>query len=623
MTFDFWTTAAIADELRHTIVPGRIQQVVQVDAASVAVEIYAGRERRYLLLSADQQRPRVLLLADKPRRGVDTPSTLLQLLRKYVRGGALVAVEQPPWERILRLRFEHPEFGQTWIVVELIGRWANLLVLRRVTYPSPPAPLPPAGEGSGQRAPSPSEGEGWGEGGAFRILECIHRHRPQEGAARPALPGQIYQPPPIQAGLAPDALDAAQMQQLVDAASPDTPVWRVLVDGLQGISPLAAREIVHRALGDAQARAGQTGDMAPVVETVAAWVTMLRSGGWQPCLACDRAGAATAFAPYLLTHRSDAHLTSLDSMSLAAQQFYDEKAQSAGDTYAAARRQVAASIERAMRGLGKRQAAIQRELRPAEEIERLRASGEWILALATQILPRQTELALPEGVELPPIRLDPALSPADNAAAYFKRYRKAKRAAEMGQPRLEALEAELSYLEQLSADLALAVDRNEIDAVRAALAEAGYARQRKLARSETGQSRGGKRPETGPSKAQVQGPRRYTSAEGYTILVGRNSRQNEHVTFDLAGPDDLWLHARGWPGSHVVIRSGGRPVSDETVQQAAGLAAFYSKAQREAWVDVIVVERRRVRRPSGQRHPGMVAVDEERVVRVRPISGAD
>jgi predicted ribosome quality control (RQC) complex YloA/Tae2 family protein len=245
----------------------------------------------------------------------------------------------------------------------------------------------------------------------------------------------------------------------------------------------------------------------------------------------------------------------------------------------------------------------------------LRASGEWILALATQIAPRQAELALPPGVELPPIRLDPALSPADNAAAYFKRYRKARRAAEMGGPRLEALAAELSYLEQLSADLALAADRNEIDAVRAALAEAGYARRR--ARSVPS----GVQAKTGPSlgEERVQGPRRFTSAEGYAILVGRNSRQNEHITFDLAGPDDLWLHARGWPGSHVVIRSGGRPVSDETVRQAAGLAAFYSRAQREAWVDVIVVEKRRVRRLPGKRHPGMVTVDGEQVVRVRPI----
>jgi len=405
-------------------------------------------------------------------------------------------------------------------------------------------------------------------------------------------------------------LDEAAARRLLAAAAPDAAVWRVLVDGLLGMSPQAAREIVFRAFGDAQARAGQAADAAPLVKTVAVWVEMLRASRWQPCVARNVTGSPLAFAPYLLTYRSDAQLEPLDSISAAVEQFHGEKTQSAGDAYAAARRQVEASIERAVRGLQKRQAAIQRELRPAEEIERLRASGEWILALATQIAPRQAVLALPEGVELPPIRLDPALSPADNAAAYFKRYRKARRAAEMGQPRLEALEGELSYLEQLSADLALAADRNEIDAVRAGLAQAGYARQR---RRKAGS-------DVAPTKVQVQGPRRFTSAEGYTILVGRNSRQNEHVTFDLAGPDDLWLHARGWPGSHVVIRSGGQPVSDETVAQAARLAAYYSRAQREAWVDVIVVEKRRVRRPPGKRHPGMVVVEAERVVRVRPAS---
>jgi predicted ribosome quality control (RQC) complex YloA/Tae2 family protein len=605
MTYDFWTTAAIAEELRRTVVPGRVQQVLQVDATSLALEIYAGRERRYLLLSADQQTPRVHLLEDKPRRGVDTPSTLLQLLRKYVRGSGLLAISQPPWERVLHLEFQHPEFGQTLIVVELIGRWANLLLLRP--------------------APSRSKGEGRGDGEPrHRILECIHRHRPQDGAARPALPGQLYQSPPAQSGLAPDALDEVQARRLLETASPDAPLWRVLVDGLLGISPLAAREIVQRAQGDSQARAGQARDVAPLVEAVAAWVEMLQASRWQPCLARDSAGAPVAFAPYLLTHRSDAHLEPLDSISQAAEQFYGEKAQSAGDSYAAARRQVAASIGRAVRGMEKRRFAIQRELRPPEEIERLRASGEWILALATQISPRQAELALPEEAELPAIRLDPALSPADNAAAYFKRYRKARRAAEMGQPRLDALAAELGYLEQLSADLALAADRNEIDAVRAALAEAGYARQRRQnARPAIGHHPGeSSQSKTGgePARVQMQGPRRFTSSEGYTILVGRNSRQNEQVTFDLAGPDDLWLHARGWPGSHVVIRSGGRPVSDETVQQAAGLAAFYSRAQREAWVDVIVTERRRVRRAPGRRHPGMVVVDGERVVRVRPAS---
>ena len=128
------------------------------------------------------------------------------------------------------------------------------------------------------------------------------------------------------------------------------------------------------------------------------------------------------------------------------------------------------------RGLQRRRNSIGRELRPPEEIDRLRVSGEWILALSSTIAPRQTELTLPDELEMPPVALDPALSPADNAARYFKRYRKARRARQFAEPRLAEVEAELAYVEQLAADLALAADRSEIDAVRAQLVDAGYLR---------------------------------------------------------------------------------------------------------------------------------------------------
>ena len=329
-------------------------------------------------------------------------------------------------------------------------------------------------------------------------------------------------------------------------------------------------------------------------------VDLLRSGGWQPCLAHDWTGNPVAFAPYLLTYRIDAQVEPVDSISLAAERFFGERTHTANDPYAAARQHVAASIERAAKALRRRQEAMQRELRTPEEIDRLRASGEWILALATQIAPRQTELRLPPEVAFDVVALDPSLSPSGNAAVYFKRYRKAKRGLDMNHDRIAAVAGELAYVDQLAADLALAADRGEIDAVRSALADAGYVR----------------RP-AAPTVTQTKGPRRIMSHEGYAILVGRNSRQNEQITFEIAGPDDLWLHARGFPGSHVVIRCDGRAVSQETVHQAAGLAAYYSKGRGEASVDVILAERRRVRRAPGGR-PGMVLVEGERVVRVKP-----
>ena len=597
MTFDFITTTAVAGELRAALTPGRVQQAFQVDANSYALEVYAGNQRRYLLLSADQQRPRVHLLSDeqRPRRGVDTPSPLLQLLRKFVRGAILTGVSQPPWERVLWLHFDHSQFGRTALVIELIGRWSNLLLLREARP-----------EKKGKKAHQATEAvEVTEDVDLWRILECVHRHRPQDGARRPALPGQLYTPPPAQEGWRPDELTELRLRLLLEQTPPDATVWRALLDGLLGVSPLLAREIVFRATGDAQIRAGQVARMTPLLEAVAALVDILHGEAWQPCLAFDADGSPVAFAPYRLTHRVNNRLEDVASISLAAEQFYAQRSVAGDDAYGAARRQVAATIDRVRRGLERRRESIGRQLRSPEEIDRLRVSGEWILALSSTIEPRQTELRLPDDTGLPPVALDPMLSPADNAARYFKRYGKSKRARQYAEPRLAEVEAELAYVEQLAADLALAGDRNEIDAVRAQLAEDGYLRQ----------------PRTRIVN-QPKGPRYYTSLEGFAIVVGRNSRQNERVTFDIATPDDLWLHARGLAGSHVVVRSGGRSVSDATVQQAAELAAYFSRGRGEAWVDVIVTTRRHVRRAPGG-HPGMVMVDGETVVTVRPPSNAE
>ncbi len=588
MTFDAWTTAAVVDELRQTIVPGRVQQVLQVDDESLALEVYAAQQRRYLLISVFPQAPRLHLIDDKPRRGVDTPSPLLQLLRKFVRGAALTHITQPPWERIVVLRCEQPELGTSLLVAELIGRWANLLLLR------------PTDEVDSDAAPD------W-LAGHWRIMDCVHRLRPADAAtsgARVSLPGQLYAPPPALNGRPPDELTAGQLSQIWEQHDAKTPAWRALVQELAGVSPLLAREVIWRAAGDAQARVGQTSALA-VFEALMSLVTQLEEGRWQPCLAVDAAGRPLAFAPYPLWHRSGAdavRLQPMASISAAIESYFAHAGRTFGDPYAAARQQVADRLARAQAKLQRRRAAIAGELRPAAEVEALRAAGEWILAYASQITPRQAELRLPTEAGGDTIALNPALSPADNAAAYFKRYRKARRAGELAAQRLNDVDAELAYLEQLAVDLALAADRNEIDAVAAALVASGYARP----------------PARQPAAAvRISEPRRFTTAEGFTVLVGRNSRQNDQVTFDLARPNDLWLHARGWPGAHVVIRNGGQPVSEASLQQAAGLAAYFSAGRAENWVDVIVTERRRVRRAAGGR-PGMVVVSGERVLRVRP-----
>ena len=371
MSYDTWAVSAIANQLRETILPGRVQQVVQVDDASLAFEIYAQRQRFYLLASASQQTPRLHLLSDKPAVGRDSlavAATAAEIRARQPFG----AIEQPDWERLLVFKFEHAEFGTTHLVAELIGRWANVLLLR------------PAGKEKGKV----EHGERRVESEEWRVLECVHRYRPQDGASRPALPGQLYAPPPAQTGWPPDTLTEHQLRQVLDEAPPDAPLWRAPVDGLLGLSPQMARELVFRALGNAQAKVEHTAEVTPILEAVAGFADLLQSGGWQPCLARDKVGNPVAFAPYLLTYRTDVEIEPIESISLAVERFYGERTQTAGDQYATARRQVASSVERVAKALRRRQEAIQRELRSPEEIARLRASGEWILALATQIAPR-------------------------------------------------------------------------------------------------------------------------------------------------------------------------------------------------------------------------------------------
>lgn len=561
--FDAWTMAAVADELKRTVIGGRFQAVVQVDAHSVGLELYAG-ERRYLLVSIHPQRARVHLMEEKPRRGAGKPTPLLLLLRKYVRGARLIAVQQPPFERILELRFQHSRQGATSLIAEVMGRHSNLILT----------------DASG------------------RILDALKRVGPDVSRARTVLPGQPYVPPPPQEKRSPLALTEASLRVVLASAPPGSPLWRALVAGVQGLSPLLAREIAFQALDDAEAKADTGFDrLGAILEAVQALLSPAATARWQPCL-IRREGKVVAYAAYPLTHLGEPEPVPSISAAIVAYQAQ----QDGEDAYRAIRTQVASKLAAAREKLIRQQDALQRQLVDPAALDQWRRSGEWILAYAHAIRPGQAWLEIDEGDgEKLRIQLDPARSPAENAQGYFERYRKGKRAMETVPALLRKLDAELAYLDELAHDLAQAEDRPQIAAVAAALAEAGYDRPRR--RSDT-------RPDPGR-------PLRVETDDGFTIWVGRNSRQNEEVTFRLAAADDLWLHVVGVPGAHVVIQKKGGEVPDATIRRAAALAAYFSQAREEATVDVAVTKRRLVRRRPGGR-PGQVTYRGERVVRVAP-----
>jgi predicted ribosome quality control (RQC) complex YloA/Tae2 family protein len=486
---------------------------------------------------------------------------MLLLLRKWVRGARLVNITQLPWERVIVLHFSGGA-GPCQLAVELIGRYSNLVLI----------------------------------GSDGLVLTATKYVGPEMSRYRTVLPAQPYQSPPLPPKRQPPtALTVADWAaKLTRTDELDEPLQRWLVGQLLAVSPLVAREICVRATGDVEAFVRAV-TPAALYQAVRELFAPLETGWWAPHVALDDSGAVIAFTVF--EPRQFSRFEPAVDIHDALWRFF--QARGLSDVYAAARRGVQGLLDEASVRLDRRRQMLLSQVQEDAQLTDLRVSGELLLTYLGQVERGADEVTLPDHSGNPRrIVLDPRLSPVENAQAFFRRYGKAHRAAKQIPGMVEDLKAEQAYLEQLSTDLALAESRLEIDTVREALVEAGWAPKRRESAS--------KRSE----------PRRF-EIQGFPIYVGRNVNQNERVTFERGAPEDLWLHVRDLPGAHVLIKRGRTDVPDQAVELAARLAAFYSRARdSEGRVPVDVTERRFVRRMRGRR-PGMVTYAKERTVFVR------
>ncbi len=562
MYFDAVTMMALVDELNATITGGRVQDSVEIDEDSIGLEVYAHRQRHYLLISAHQQYTRFHLAEDKLRRGVQRPSPLGLLVRRYVEGARIERIHQPPWERIVVFTIDGPE-GVFDLVVEPMERRANILLVR--------------------------------DDGI--IVDCIRRVGPQENRVRVSLPGQPYEPPPPQKlKRDPYTLTLEQVGEILDN-QPGERARQLLTRHLLGFSPQVAKEVVFRATGAINTKAADTSARA-LLAVIVELFDAIRAHDWTPGVALDGEDVV-AYAAYPLQHVPG--WTPLESMSRAVERYYGRL--TGPDAYSAAKKPVQAVLTGAKARVEKKLASLRRSLQDEADLERLRQSGELLLAYQYTVTPGQTTLKAQYEVDGPElaIALDPDLTPLENAQRYFERYEKAKRARAEVPGLIRIAENELAYLSQLETDLELATNWPEIGEVQEALQANGYWQGRK-----TRQSGGGR-----------SAPIKVTTDDGFVIWVGRNSRQNDIVTFSKGSSDDLWLHARGVPGAHVIIQTGGREMPEDVIRRAASIAAYYSRARSETRVLVDVTRRKYVRKIKGGK-PGMVTYRNESPVEVAP-----
>lgn len=569
MAFDALTLAAVRDELAATVIGGVIQRVVLTGELAVGLEIYGQRRKRFLLCSAEPLAARVCLAEDRPVRDSDTPTPFLLLLRKHVRDGRLIEIDQPPYERLLKLRIaKRGAVGareEVDLIIETMGRRSNVLLV----------------DANGL------------------ILDALRRSGPTRNPKRPILPRRPYQEPPAQNRL--DPLDPATHALLAEEAprSGSQPLAELLGQRLAGFSPLAAREAAFRATASASATAGEA-DWKQVEAAVRGLLEPLSGGVWQPTVSF-RDGQVTAFAPYLLSHLADQEQRSLPSISQAIELGFSATTTTARRPQPRIRA-LAARIDALLAETERKRAALERSLEAAQQAETLKRAGQAVLASLVVIEPGQRQLEF-DGQE---IQLSPLLTPLENAQRLFRDYRKARDAARQVPALLKSVDFRQRQLAELRVLAELADSPARQHAIVDELASLDESPSVQPAASSAKASR--------QAEKLVQGRvSRHRTPEGLEVLVGTSGRGNETVTFKLASGDDLWLHARGAPGAHVILRTAGRAPSEDSLAFAARLAAHNSQARAAGRVEVDYTPRKHVRKIPGA-PPGLVTYSHEQTV---------
>ncbi|EFO79073.1 Fibronectin-binding A domain protein [Oscillochloris trichoides DG-6] len=623
MYFDALTMSAVADELRETIVGGRIQRVVLTGPLSIGLEIYQRGQRYHLLASAHPQFARVHLVQKRLSRGVEQATPLLLLMRKYLLGGRIVGIEQPHLERILVLSIA--KRAQTRNQAEETEEEAGL-------FP-PPQPSPVGGgslfphlQPSGSLFPPPAgEDEGGGDDEPDEpwpddaeqpalitcdliiepmdrrsniilvddnnmVMESIKRVTPRM-SQRVIMPRHVYELPPAQAKRDPTRAMGEGLAGL--SAGLGGELEKALVTNYRGVSPQVAREVIFRSLG--QPKSAISADLPWY--SLAARLREIFNPPWHPCLVRGPDGPL-AYAAYHLNHLANAQ--DGPSISAVLEEFYAAREELTNHTQrrSALAQQLSAASER----LQHQCEQIRAELRKAGDLEVLRWEGEMIFAFLHALQPGQTVLT----VEGRKIQLDPQRKPVEQAQERFKAYDKAKSALAGLPELLNQVEMRIHGVEQLKALLLLSDDYDQIEQIAIEAEEMGYLREHPdpIAKRRRHKS----------TKAR---PLQVQSSDGFAIVIGRSARQNEEVTFRIGRPEDLWLHARGIHGSHVIIRSAGREVPETTLLEAASLAAHFSQASHDASVEIDLCRRALVRKVVGG-PIGLVTYQAERTIRAVP-----
>lgn len=566
MAFDGITIAALTAELKDKLVGGRVMKISQPERDEIVLVIKNYNQYK-LLLSADASLPLVYITNQTKEAPLTSPAFCM-LLRKHLQSAKIIDISQPEFERIIYIDFEHlddmGDLKQKRLIIEIMGKHSNIIFCD-------------------------SEGT---------IIDSIKRVPSSVSSVREVLPGREYFITKTLDKLNPLTVTEEEFKK--EVLGQPQPIPKAIYTRLTGISPVMAQEITYRASMSAELDAlGLDEDIKiHIYKTFKRTMEDVESASFMPevYMESDNPKEYSALELTSIKSLEGISIKKYDSISALLEEYYESK-------------NIATRIKQRSTDLSKIIAnAISREskkyelqlkqLKDTEKRDTYRVYGELLTTYGYGLSEGLKEATLNnyytgEDIKIP---LEAELSPIENAKKYFDKYSKLKRTYEALTKYIVETKEELDHLGSIKVALDMARFEEDLFAIREELAEFGYMKKHDKSSKKTQKGKNGRR---------VSRPFHYVVGDGFHVYVGKNNYQNDELTFKFANGADWWFHAKGCPGSHVVLKTEGREVPDAVFEQAASLAAFYSANKDNDKVEVDYLERRNVKKPNGAK-PGFV-----------------
>lgn len=556
MAFDGVTISALVAEFNDKLLNGRLYKIAQTESDELLLTIKNGKNQYRLLISANASLP-LIYLTDKNKPAPLTAPNFCMLLRKHINNGRIISITQPGLERIVDFEIQHlDELGDIktkHLIIELMGKHSNIIFVNEGT-----------------------------------ILDSIKHVNSIMSSVRQVLPGKEYFIPHTSEKLNP--LDVEKEVFFKTVFSKPMPLSKAIYTSFTGISPTIAENICYEGKFDSSMPANvlEHGDQNIVWMYFYQLINKVKNCDFIPTI-YEKNGKPEEYGVTILSTYSDCTTTSFESISTLLETYYSKK-----NLYTRMRQKsvdLRKIVTNALERDNKKYNIQLKQLKDTEIKDKFKEYGDLLTTYGYSIKEGSKEFETVNyyNGKTVKITLDPTISPIENAKKYFNKYSKLKRTSEALETIIVETKNSIDYLESINVAIDMATTEDDLKAINEELVQTGFIKKKHTNKKAKNNSK----------------PLHFISSDGFDMYVGKNNIQNEHLTFKVATGNDWWFHSKSFPGSHVIVKCNNQELPDNTFEEAARLAAFYSKGSNQDKVEIDYIQKKHVKKVAGAM-PGFV-----------------